>query len=77
MFDLFDLKKNASMREIFNSALEKEFKTWYFEREQEGIHIRDISSLDPGSDNPDIANWGGLSAFSGRAAEVVSKLAAK
>jgi len=77
MFDLFDLKKNASMREIFNSAIEKEFKTWYFEREQEGIHIRDISSLDPGSDNPDIANWGGLSAFSGRAAEVVSKLAAK
>lgn len=77
MFDLFDIKKNPSMREIFQSALEKDFKTWYFEREQDGIHIRDISSLDPGSDNPDIANWGGLSAFSGRAAEVVSKLAAK
>lgn len=77
LFELFDLKKNPSMREIFQSAIGKEYKTWYFEREKDGIHIRDISTLDPGSDNPDIANWGGLSEFAGRAAEVVSKLAAK
>ncbi|MDO8368300.1 MAG: AAA family ATPase, partial [Saprospiraceae bacterium] len=77
LFDLFDLKKNPSMREIFQAAIGKEFKTWYFEREKDGIHIRDISTLDPGSDNPDIANWGGLSEFASRAAEVVSKLAAK
>lgn len=77
LFELFDLKKNPSMREIFQAAIGKEFKTWYFERESDGIHTRDISTLDAGSDNPDIANWGGLSEFAGRAAEVVSKLAAK
>ena len=77
LFELFDLKKNASMREIFQAAIGKEFKTWYFEREKEGVYIRNISTLDPGSDNPDIANWGGLSEFASRAAEVVSKLAAK
>lgn len=77
LFDLFGLKKNPSIREIFQAAIGKEFKTWYFEREKDGVHIRDISTLDAGSDDPDIANWGGLSDFASRATEVVSKLAAK
>jgi len=77
LFELFDIQKNQAVREIFQSAVvEKEFKTWYFEREKDGIHIRDISSLDAGSDNPDVANWGGLSEFASRAVEIISKLAA-
>jgi len=65
LFDLFDVAKTPELRRIFHTAVaEKEFKTWYFEREKDGVHVRDISALDAGSDNPDIANWGGLSEFS-------------
>ncbi|MFM7153517.1 MAG: AAA family ATPase [Bacteroidota bacterium] len=77
LFDLFGIKKNPLIREIFKVSIDKEYKTWYFEREKDGIHVRDISTLDPGSENPDTANWGGLSEFASRAGEVVSKLAAK
>jgi hypothetical protein len=38
-----------------------------------GITSTDISSLDVENDNPLIAEWGGLSAFSGKASEVVGK----
>ncbi len=76
LFELFGLGKNPDLRRIFQSAVqEKVFKTWYFERETDGIHIRDISTLDAGSDNPDIANWGGLSEFASRAVNIISKLA--
>lgn len=33
----------------------------------------DITSLDLFSDNIDISEWGGLSSFSGKASEIVSK----
>lgn len=77
LFELFDTPKSADLRSIFQvSVKEKTFKTWYFERESGGVHIRDISTLDAGSDNPDIANWGGLSEFASRAVDIISKLAA-
>lgn len=78
LFALFKIKKLPTIREIFQDTIDKKvFKTWYFEREKDGVHIRDISTLDVGSDDPNISNWGGLSEFASRATEVVSKLAAK
>ena len=78
LYELFDIKrKTADLTEIFRTAVkDKTFKTWYFDRQPDGVQIRDISSLDAGSDNPDIANWGGLSAFASRAVDIISKLAA-
>lgn len=78
LFELFDLsKKNADLSKTFEAAVQKKtFKTWYFDRQTDRVHIRDISSLDAGSDNPAVAQWGGLSEFASRAVDIVSKLAA-
>ncbi len=77
LFDLFDLNKNDDLTKTFKAAVqEKTFKTWYFDRKTDGVHIRDISSLDAGSDNPEEAHWGGLSEFASRAVYIVSKLVA-
>ncbi|MFZ4632666.1 MAG: AAA family ATPase, partial [Saprospiraceae bacterium] len=77
LFKLFNIKKGPAIREIFQDVINlKAFTTWYFERKKDGVHIQDISTLDAGSDDPDISNWGGLSEFASRAVEVVSKLAA-
>lgn len=76
LFELFDIPKNPAIRKIFQTAIaEKTFKTWYFQREEDGVNVRDISALDAGSDNPDMANWGGLSEFSSRAVNIITKLA--
>ncbi len=75
IFKLFDLPKSSALKEIFESVLaEKIFKTWLFDRDQDKENIRDISSLDAGSDDPAISNWGGLSEFASRAVDIVSKL---
>jgi hypothetical protein len=77
IFELFDLRKNEDLAKTFEAAVQKKtFKTWYFDRQADGVHIRDISSLDAGSDNPVVAQWGGLSEFASRAVDIISKLAA-
>ncbi|MFN4257304.1 MAG: AAA family ATPase [Saprospiraceae bacterium] len=79
LFELFGFpKKDQSLKEVFQTCIgEKTFRTYHFNRKDDGIHIQDISGLDPGSDNPTEANWGGLSEFASRAGEVVSKLPKK
>lgn len=52
-------------------ALKQQYKVYYFQRS--GI-VEDISALDPGSDNPAQAHWGGLTEFAGRAGDVVSQV---
>ncbi len=77
LFELFGLKqKSPALKEVFQICLkDKKFKTYYFRREEQDIYIQDISHLDPGSNDPAEAYWGGLSEFASRAGEVVSKLA--
>jgi predicted ATPase len=78
LYELFSLKKAAFPGDFFKKAIEeKVFKSYYFQRQDDGVHIKDISTLDAGSDDPAISNWGGLIEFAGRAAEVVSKLPEK
>jgi energy-coupling factor transporter ATP-binding protein EcfA2 len=77
LFELFGLAKTADLKETFRAVVQnKLFKTYYFDRLTDGVQIRDISALDAGSDIPDVANWGGLSEFSGRAVDIISKLVA-
>ena len=71
--ELFDIDYNSSTGSVFNKLKEKKMNTYFFYPDEVGVVSRDISSLDVGSDDSLIAEWGGLSAFSGRAAEVVSK----
>lgn len=75
LFQLFGLaQKDTTLKDVFQTCLqEKTFKTYFFRREAEGICIQDISELDPGSDDPAMAYWGGLSEFASRAGQVVAQ----
>jgi hypothetical protein len=61
------------IQRILESAMTKEYKTYFFDRRPRGVVTRDISSLDPGDADDDIAGWGGLSGFSGRIAQIVGE----
>ncbi len=72
--DLFDLKKSASTKNLFENILSKKtIQTYYFSRKEGKVSTKDISSLDAGSDDEAVAEWGGLSHFSSKATDVVSK----
>lgn len=71
--ELFDIDKKSTAIQVMNGLQEKELKTYFFSSDGGGVISTDISSLDVENDNPLIAEWGGLSAFSGKASEVVGK----
>jgi len=75
--ELFSLERNASMTKTFNTIIrEKTFATYFFEQDIKGVVVRNISSLDAGSEDNAVANWGGLTDFSSKANDIVSKLVA-
>lgn len=72
---LFGLPKSGATHAMFDDLLrEKTLRTYYFSPQEDGAGVvaEDISSLDPGAVNDDIADWGGLTSFSSRASEVIS-----
>jgi len=74
LFDLFEIKKTTATKRLFENILsKKEINTFYFSRESNKVISRDITTLDAGSEDEAISEWGGLSQFSGRATDVVSK----
>lgn len=74
LFELFDIKRTTPTKRLFENIIEnKTINTYFFDRENDKVSVKDISSLDAGSENESISNWGGLSEFSGRAADIVSK----
>lgn len=76
MFDLFQIKqKQKGIKDIFSHILqEASFKTYYFDAGNEGFNVLDISELDPGTDDPNIADWGGLTSFGTRASEIIANI---
>ncbi len=72
LLDLFNLDDFPKRRNVMELVLKKLAKVYFFDRES-GC-TRDISDLDPGAEDSTEAGWGGLTAFSGRASEVVSKV---
>ncbi len=75
LFQLFNLAKSATMKEIFHSIINKlEFKAYYFDYRPDGVYSHDISSLDPSDENKYIAEWGGLTEFSSNASDIISRL---
>lgn len=61
LFELFDLYNSPGMRDVFNAVLaEKAVNSFYFEPGEKGVTTRDISSLDPCSEDDSIAIWGGI-----------------
>ena len=74
LYQLFDLKPSPPITEIFENILKnKEFSTYYFDQKEDGVEVRDISSLDAFDEDLAVADWGGLTSFSSKASEVVSQ----
>ncbi len=71
--ELFDIDKSCAETHVLNGLQEKKLKTYFFSSDGDGVISTDISSLDVENENPLIAEWGGLAAFSGKASEVVGK----
>jgi hypothetical protein len=61
------------VKQLFDTALRKTYCTYFFERKDGAVVTRDISSLDPGSEDESISGWGGLSGFSGQIAQIVGE----
>ena len=68
--NLFGIK-SPYLDNIWESAVKKNYRVFYFKPDNEHIRVKDISSLDLFEDE-EIAEWGGLTSFATRASDVVS-----
>lgn len=74
LFELFNLPKTAGTKRLFEGILSnKKINTFYFNRKNDKVITQDISTLDAGSDDEAISEWGGLSSFAAKATDIVSK----
>ncbi len=71
LLDVFKVPKTPPMKNVAEAVLKHRARVYYFDRDG---HTRDISRLDPGSEDAREAGWGGLSEFSGRINETVAKV---
>ncbi|MBM3404328.1 MAG: ATP-binding protein [Bacteroidetes bacterium] len=75
LFNLFNVRKNIGTNRLFRDILSvKQINTFYFNYENKRVITKDISTLDAGSDDEFIANWGGITDFASKAGEIVSNL---
>lgn len=72
---LFAMKPTDGVRELAQAAARKQFRVLYLRHTENRVISKDISSLDPDSDDPDVAGWGGLTDFAERAHELVGEAA--
>ena len=79
LYELFDIHPNKKNKLHFlNSIFEKDIKTYYFSRNTaEKVESKDISSLDVFSEETAINEWGGLTQFSSKTNDVVSRYMAQ
>ena len=71
---LFEFDQNdVQITEMIQKCLTKSMRTYYFEFKDKKVVTSDISALDPGEEDNNVSGWGGLSGYSGHAANVVSK----
>jgi len=72
VFNIFNIKSDASTKSLAEAALKKEMNVYYFGRDGE---VRDISGLDPGAESDIESGWGGLTEFSGHVGNIVASVA--
>lgn len=68
---IFQLRSTPTVKQVAESALTKDYRVFYFC--SDGT-VKDITGLDPGSDDSGESGWGGLTEFSGRVGEVVAEV---
>ena len=74
LYEMFELPHNDATSQIFEGLLDKHLSTYYFSRSANGkVTSANISSLDAGSEDSSISEWGGLSQFSSKVADIVYK----
>ena len=70
---LLDLKASTYSRNLTEKILdEKTFKTYYFSRQDDVVRVKDISTLDAEDPDEAVSDWGGLTLFSTKSADVVT-----
>lgn len=76
--ELFDIQCSKNNSKFLNCIYGKDIKTYYFSRNTGGkVQAKDISSLDVFSEDVAINEWGGLTQFSSKTNDVVSKYMAQ
>lgn len=76
--ELFDIQCSKNNRKFLNCIYGKDIKTYYFSRNAAGkVETKDISSLDVFSEDVAINEWGGLTQFSSKTNDIVSKYMAQ
>jgi energy-coupling factor transporter ATP-binding protein EcfA2 len=74
LFELFGIPKTPGTKKLFEGLIsKKKINTFYFDRENDKVVTKDISTLDAGSEDEAVSEWGGLSSFAGKATDIVSK----
>lgn len=71
---LFNLRPTPYLKEMAEKVLAKNYKTYYFDRQQDQVNTRDISTLDPDHMEDAVADWGGLTEFSTRVSQIISEV---
>ena len=71
VLNLLGLSSVQRTRELAESALQSDLKTFFFARDGE---VRDISDLDPGAEDIAEGGWGGLTAFSSQVGDIVAEV---
>ncbi len=71
--DAFNVGRSRKIREVMEAALQRIYRVYFMEIDKATgmVSTRDISNLDPASENEAEANWGGLTGFSSRFGEAV------
>ncbi len=72
---MFKVKEDSPVGKMLEKIRNKSVKTYFFSRQNDGKGVKtiDISSLDVASDEPSLAEWGGIAEFSARVNNVVSE----
>jgi len=74
---LFDIDGNDKSNSFFDKNLiKKNINTYYFNRVDGQVIVKDISSLDAGNEDLAVSEWGGLSSFASKANDIVATIAA-
>lgn len=69
---LLKINKSSSVGKMLTRVVNKDIKTYYFSRGENGkVKTKDISTLNAGDENTDISEWGGISSFTSAATEIV------
>ncbi|MXV75217.1 ATP-binding protein [Candidatus Poribacteria bacterium] len=71
---LLNLEAGAYSKDLTETILNKKtFKTYYFSRQDSVVSVKDISTLDAEDPDEAVSDWGGLTLFSTKSADVVTE----